>query len=103
MDWIGSSRERKQGTYWPSGVCLPRKNRMRVRWASVSELGFRLNHESANNGFYVIRKLKRLLQLCTNILSDSFLRIGKRFTQSGSRTFKTGVSAAKSGGDTGYP
>ena len=55
-----------------------------------------------SNGSCVIRKQKKRWQLSVTISSVSFQRTGKKFTRNGWRTFATGASAVRCGGDTAY-
>ena len=61
-----------------------------------------LNLVSPINGFCAIQKQKKHWPSCAITLSVSFQRTGRRFTHSGWRTFATGASAGRCGGDTGY-
>ena len=98
-DSIDSKRARKRPSYCKIDIFFRRPSRTKTMLVSAIAVKSRSSRASASNGFCVIRRQRKRSRWCAIILSVSFRRIGKRFTRNGSRTFRTGALAARSGGD----
>ena len=75
---------------------------MRTISGSATAATCQSSRDSVSNGSCVIRKQKKRSQSSVIISSVSFQRTGKRFTRNGWRTFVTGASAVRCGGDIAY-
>ncbi len=71
----------------------------RTMLASATAAMSRSSRDLASSGFCIIRKRRKRSRLLKNISSASSRSIGRKFTSNGSRTFRTGASADKFGGD----
>ncbi len=89
-------------SYYRRRVYFRKPSRTKTMSDLASGAKCQSSHALASNGFSVIRKRRKRSPSCAIISSVSFPSTGKKFTRNGLRTFRTGASAGKSGGDTGY-
>ena len=81
---------------------LAKRKPMRTILDSAIAATCQSSRDSVSNGFCATRKQKKRSRSSVIISSVSFQRTGKKFTRNGWRTFATGASAVRCGGDTGY-
>src|SRR5438876_3258434 len=99
MDSTVSRRARKRPNYCRKGDCFRKPSPTKTTSGSATAAMSRSSRDSASSGFCIIRKRRKRSRLLKNISSASSRSIGRKFTSNGSRTFRTGASAAKFGGD----